>query len=83
MSTWISVDKELPYTYGMYDSYGNDLKVSDIVVTNVGAGCYCSESDIYKAPLWIEVDWCHKSAGTPLKGVTLWALLPELPKELL
>ena len=68
----ISVEDKLPATYGSYDSYGNDLTVSDPVVTNKGLACYCSEHDNYGGSVWIGVDWDHKEAGRKLEGVTYW-----------
>jgi len=84
----ISVEDKLPATYGLYDSYGNDLTVSDPVVTNKGLACYCSEHDIYGRSVWIGVDWDHKEAGGKLEGVTSYLPLPvtlsnqaKAPKE--
>ena len=68
----ISVEDKLPATYGSYDNYGNDLTVSDPVVTNKGLACYCSEHDNYGRSVWIGVDWDHKEAGRKLEGVTYW-----------
>lgn len=77
---WISVEDELPDTYHSYDSYSNDLKVSDAVVTNIGAACYCDEHDFYDAPCWIAVDWDNSEAGSLIEGVTHWMPLPQPPE---
>ena len=77
-SEWFKVEDKVPDTYGMYDSYGNNLVVSDIVVTNVGVACYCTEHDRYDTPTWIDVDWDHKEAGRPILGITHWTPVPQL-----
>ncbi len=73
LSTMVKkVEQEVPSTYDSYNSYGTNLTISDPVMTNKGVACYCSKHDNFDATLWVGIDWCHKEAGRPLKGVTVW-----------
>lgn len=70
---WISVDDKLPEIYDLYDFAGNDVKASDIVMTNI-------EPAAYKDGEWVSAHWDCTECNKTVIGVTHWMPLPQ-PKS--
>lgn len=64
---------KLPQLHDSYDFAGNNVKVSNIVVTNEGPAVYLVYEEDGSGG-WRTVDWDSSEVNRPLQGVVVWWL---------
>lgn len=79
---WIHVDEELPEVKEAYGYSGHKYTKSELLLTNLGVGIYCTPGEEGLEGDWYTLTEHAKYSCGDSKKVTYWMPMPQVPDEI-